>query len=172
MELLDLYDVNRNKTTLVIKRGEKIPKGYYRLVVHVCIFNHNNELLIQQRSANKKWPNKWDITAGGCVSSGYDSQSTMSKELKEELNLEIDFSKIRPVFTFNFDEGFDDFYLIKKDIELKNIVLQQEEVQAVKWATIDEVLNLINNNQFITYSEELIRLLFQIKDTLDIYNGY
>lgn len=169
MELLDLYDVNRNKTNLIIKRGDPVPSGYYRLVVHVCIFNQRNEMLIQQRTENKKWPNKWDITAGGCVSSNYDSQSTMSKELKEELGIDFDFSKIRPVFTFNFDEGFDDFYLIKQDIKLSSLILQKEEVKDARWATMDEILELIKNNEFITYSEELIRLLFQIKDTLDIY---
>ena len=34
MELLDLYDENKHLTNLQISRGVKVPKGYYRLVVH------------------------------------------------------------------------------------------------------------------------------------------
>ena len=38
MESFDLYDVNRNKSGRTLERGNKVPDGYYRLVVHVCIF--------------------------------------------------------------------------------------------------------------------------------------
>ena len=39
MELWELYDIDRQKTGKIIKRGDKVPKGYYHTVVHVCIFN-------------------------------------------------------------------------------------------------------------------------------------
>ena len=49
MELWDLYTNEREKTGLVMKRGEPMPKGYCRLVVHICVFNTAGELLIQHR---------------------------------------------------------------------------------------------------------------------------
>ena len=49
-EIIDLYDVNREHTGLTAVRGEKLPEGTYRMVVHVCIFNNKGEMLIQKRA--------------------------------------------------------------------------------------------------------------------------
>lgn len=68
MELWDVYDENRVKTGRTLERGkpEKIQKGEYRMVVHVCIFNSKGEMLIQQRQPFKRsWSGKWDLTVGG-----------------------------------------------------------------------------------------------------------
>ena len=38
----------------------------YHLVIHVAIFNSNNQMLIQKRRHDKIGaPNMWDISAGG-----------------------------------------------------------------------------------------------------------
>ena len=49
MEAWDLYNYERIKTDKVIFEDAPQPQGYYRLVVHVCIFNEKGEMLIQQR---------------------------------------------------------------------------------------------------------------------------
>lgn len=54
MELWDLYDINRNKIGKTIQRGELLSPGEYHLVVHVCLFNSQGEMLIQQRQPFKK----------------------------------------------------------------------------------------------------------------------
>jgi hypothetical protein len=38
-EYIDLYTVDREYTGKTAIRGEKLPEGTYRMVVHVCIFN-------------------------------------------------------------------------------------------------------------------------------------
>jgi len=48
MEKLDLYDINKVRTGKTYNRGERVPEGYYRLVVHCCIFNKEGKLLIQK----------------------------------------------------------------------------------------------------------------------------
>lgn len=66
MELWDFHTKDRVKTIKTMVRGEEFPSGLFHLVVHVCIFNSNRELLIQQRQSFKEgWPNKRDITVGG-----------------------------------------------------------------------------------------------------------
>ena len=58
MEKWNLYTIDRVITNRVITRGDDIPKNLYQLVVHVCIFNAKNQMLIQQRQTFKKgWPN-------------------------------------------------------------------------------------------------------------------
>lgn len=78
--------------------------------------------------------------------------------------IDISFEKLRASLTVNFEEGFDDFYLIEKDIELTQLKLQYEEVKAVKWASKDEIIKMINNHAFIPYNAYLIELLFFMRN--------
>lgn len=53
-ELWDIYTKDREKTGRFHRRGDPMKAGEYHLVVHVCIFNSRNQLLIQQRQPFKK----------------------------------------------------------------------------------------------------------------------
>lgn len=170
MELLDLYDENKYLTNLQISRGVKVPKGYYRLVVHICIFNEEGKMLIQKRTPNKKWPNKWDISVGGCVTAGESSKLAAMREVKEEIGLDVDLSNVRCNFTFNFEDGFDDIYLLNIDnLDLTKLKLQKTEVQEVKWATCDEIIEMMKNDLFIPYYDSYIKMLFELRYSKDMY---
>ena len=161
MELWDVYDVNRNKTGKTMVRGENFEEGAYHMVVHICIFNSKGEMLIQQRQPFKEgWPNLWDITVGGSAVQGDSSQTAAERELQEELGISLNLQGIRPNMTINFDRGFDDIYVIEKDIDLSELKLQYEEVQNAKWATKEEILEMIKAGQFIPYYDSLIQLFF------------
>lgn len=165
MELWDVYDKNRVKTDKIMQRGEKFDKDSFHLVVHVCIFNSQNKMLIQQRQSFKQgWSNMWDISAGGSALYSETSQHAIERELYEELGLDISFENIRPSFTVNFENGFDDIYLIKKDIEINDLTLQYEEVQSIKWATQQEILDMIHSKTFVPYHKSFIQFVFEMKD--------
>lgn len=165
MELWDIYDINRIKTDKTMERGSIFANGEYHLVVHICIFNSKGEMLIQQRQPFKEgWPNMWDITVGGSATSGDSSQSAAERELLEEIGYKIDLSNRRPHFTINFEVGFDDYYLVDADIEIANLKLQYEEVQQVKWASKDEIILMIDNEEFIPYHKSLIEMCFSMKN--------
>lgn len=84
-------------------------------------------MLIQQRQPFKSgWPNMWDITIGGSAISGETSQTAIEREIFEEIGLKIDLQNIQPHLTINFDTCFDDVYLIEREIDIKDIVLQYE----------------------------------------------
>ena len=164
MEYWDIYDVNRVKTGKTMVRGSEFADDAYHLVVHVCIFNSNDEMLIQQRQPFKDgWPNMWDLTVGGSAIVGDTSQKAAEREVAEELGLEINLSGIRPHLTVNFDRGFDDIYLIEDDVDITKLQLQPEEVQAVKWAKREEILKMIEKGEFIPYYPDLINLFFRIR---------
>lgn len=165
MELWDIYDITRNKTNRIMVRGADFNKGDYHMVVHICIFNLKSEMLIQQRQPFKEgWPNMWDITVGGSAIKGDTSQMAAERELMEELGIKISLQNIRPYLTINFDNGFDDIYLIQKDIDIADLTLQYEEVQRVKWASKEEIFSMIDSGEFIPYYQSLIQLLFDIKN--------
>jgi isopentenyldiphosphate isomerase len=152
MELWDVYDENRNLTGRTMERGSEFGNGDFHLVIHVCIFNSKNEMLIQQRQPWKEgWSNMWDITVGGSALSGETSKEAAERETFEEIGYKIGLSNERPFFTINFEVGFDDYYLVEREIDIKDLTLQFEEVQKVKWASKDEILQLVKEGKFIDY---------------------
>lgn len=161
MEIFDLYDAKRRLTGETMVRGTPTPPERYRLVVHVCIFNSRGEMLIQQRQPFKNtWPDLWDLTLGGCVVSGETSQMGAARELSEELGLAVDFSDMPPAFTVTFDGGFDDFYILERDVDISDLRCQPEEVQALKWATLEEILAMVDSGEFIPYHKGFLQFLF------------
>lgn len=164
MEIWDVYNSDRTKSDKTMVRGTEFESGAYHLVVHACIFNTKGEMLIQQRQPFKSgWPNMWDITVGGSAIAGDTSQMAMERELFEELGLEIDLKNVRPHLTVNFNKGFDDIYLIEKDVDVNGLKLQYEEVKQVKWASVDEIYQKLDDGTFIPYYKSLIQLFFDMR---------
>ena len=161
MEFWDVYNVDREKTGIVTERGKPIAEGEYHLLVHICVFNAEGKLLIQQRQPFKKgWPNMWDLSACGGVSAGEDTRAAAQRELFEELGIRADLSGVRPHLTVNFEKGFDDYFFVESDAALSELRLQPEEVQAAKWATREEVRQMILDGVFIPYHLSWIDFLF------------
>ena len=155
MELWDIYDIHRARTGRTAERGDIMGSGDYHMVVAACIFNERGRLLIQQRQPFKEgFPNLWDVTAAGSALQGETSQQAMERELREELGLALDLDGIRPNLTVNFD----------RDVDAAGLRLQPEEVQAVKWATLDEILTMIDAGTFIPYYKSLIQLFFDSRE--------
>jgi len=162
MEYWDIYDIDRIKTGKEILRGDKLKDDEYHIVVHACIFNSKGEMLIQQRQSFKDgWPNMWDLTCGGSALAGETSQTAVNRELYEEMGIEI--KSVRPNITINFNDGFDDIYLIEQEVDLNSLKLQYEEVQNAKWATKEEIISMIKEDKFIPYYPSLIELLFETR---------
>ena len=71
MEYIDILDENGIPTGETATRKEVHEKGLWHRAVLCVIVDNKNRILIQQRSANKeKYPNKWDLSVAGHVSSG------------------------------------------------------------------------------------------------------
>ena len=151
-ELWDIYTKDREKTGRLHSRGNRMQDGEYHMVVHICIFNSRNQLLIQKRQPFKKgWANMWDITVGGSALQGESSSQAAERELFEEIGLKLDLSDVRPDFTINFEDGFDDYYLLEREVELDELCLQADEVQEVRWADKEEVLQMQAQGIMIPY---------------------
>ncbi len=164
MELWDIYDRDRLRTGGTMVRGSDFEKDAYHMVVHACIFNTRDEMLIQQRQPFKEgWSGMWDITVGGSALAGESSQTAMERELLEEIGLKTDLQGVRPNLTINFNPGFDDIYLIDQEVDIGGLKLQYEEVRQVKWASVEEIFQKIDAGIFIPYYKSLIQLFFDMR---------
>lgn len=168
MEIWDIYDRDRQFTGKTMVRGSRFGVGEYHLAVHVCIFNPKGKMLIQQRQPFKRgWSNLWDISVGGSAVAGDSSQQAAEREVFEEIGYKVNLRNKRPALTINFDYGFNDFYIIEEDLDIHALHLQFEEVQQVRWATKEEIWDMIEDKRFIPYHKSFIQLLFDMR----YYNG-
>ena len=166
MEYWDIYDIDRKPTGRRVQRSLRtLHPGEYRLVVHICIFSADGRMLIQRRQPFKEtYPGMWDLSVGGSAVSGENSREAAHRELKEELGISHDFSGVLPHLTVNFTDGFDDIYLFTEDVEPSLLTLQKEEVEAVRYASLEEILRMIDEGSFIRYQKGLITALFEMRE--------
>ncbi|PID83008.1 MAG: hypothetical protein CSB15_00335 [Clostridiales bacterium] len=163
MEKWDLYDKDFNKLEKTMYRGDKVPKNCYRLVVDICIFNSEDKMLISQRKEDKKhYPNYWEFSASGAVISSEIIEDAIKRETLEEIGLDINDENLRPYITIHSEHSFHNIYMIKKDLDIKNLKIQETEVKAIKWASKDEIKEMINKNEFMQYQDGIIDLLFSM----------
>ena len=137
MELVDLYDEGRVPLGRTAERSAPRGPGEYRMVVHVCVFDRRGRMLIQRRTAEKTiWPGLWDVSVGGGVDAGETSRQGAEREFREELG---------------------------HPLALRELVLQKEEVQAVRWAGLEEILAMIDEGSFIPYPKSFLHFLFDMR---------
>lgn len=146
MEKRDLYDEYKQKTGEVIEKGEEVPKGRYYITVVVWMQNSKGQFLIQ-RTVPEKY-HMWSTT-GGHPKAGESSIEGITTEIKEELGLSVSTKKLQLFKTIKTEDDFVDIYYLNIDVDLDEIVIQEEEVEEVKWASIEEIKNLIDEGLFL-----------------------
>ena len=146
MELLDVYDSLGNKTGRVVERGkpnEEFADNEHIAVAIIYIENDNGEFLIQKTSKEKG--GEYSST-GGHIDSGETPLSSIRREVEEELGINVDNDKIEEYGFLSFDMPLRFLFYLKKNIEINEIKVQQEEVDYVKYMTVDEIYKLIDDN--------------------------
>ena len=143
-ELRDLYDSNGNVTDKTYHKGEKVPDGYYPMVVMVVIRNSDGKFLMQKRSINKG--GDWGVT-GGHPKSGESPREGIVTEVLEELGL--DFSNEEFIMYDSGCDGKDCYkmYYVEKDVDIKDIVIQEEELSEVRWFSMDELNHMVETKE-------------------------
>jgi len=142
MELLDVYDDNGQKTGRVVERGSKdFKEGEHIAVAIIYIENSNNEFLIQKTSKEKG--GQYSST-GGHVDHGEEPIDSIKREVKEELGIDIDNDSIIDLGYMCVDFPIRFCFYLKKDIDIKDIKLQEDEVESISYMTVDEIKELID----------------------------
>ena len=167
-ELIDVLDENGNKTGQVLPRSEIHRRGLWHRAIVVAVINEKNEILIQQRSHNKeKNPDMWDISAAGHITAGQDSLMAATREINEEISVNLGFNvevkEFRFMFSFRkeqvfaedfIERQFYDFFILRQSgLNNSSIKFQTDEVQNVKFVSISELNELRQTDKIVKRDE-------------------
>ena len=167
MELWDLYDKDRKPLNRTHVRGEAFAEGEYYVSCEIWVRNSKGEFLITKRHPDKKAGNLWEFAGGGTLAGETTTQSAV-RELKEETGIQSQESELQHFATYQHKNYFLDLFLLNKDVEISDIVLQPGETIDAKWASEKTILQMIDNEEFVysvslrfkTYKENLVTPLF------------
>jgi len=150
MEYIDVIDKDTWKNTGVSMPKSEIHKnGDWHKSIHAWLVNSKNEILIQRRSPNKvNFPNFWDVTIGGHISSGESVVDGAIREIKEEIGIDVVIDDLKMVGRTShqvvlangtyFDNEKITVYVIKNNLEISHFKIQYEEVEELRWIPIAE----------------------------------
>ncbi len=151
MELWDILDESGRPTGRTIARGDRLKPGEYYLAVHIWIVNGKGEYLIQKRDNEKPlWPGMWAATGGAAIA-GETGMEAALREVEEELGIRPDPKRMELLARIKREDFFTDIWLMRQEIDLDDIVMQQGEVCAVRWASREEIEQLVGSGEFVNY---------------------
>lgn len=169
-EMIDILDENGTKTGETATRKKVHAKGLWHKIIVIAVIDEKGKLLMQQRANNVETnPGKWDVSAAGHISAGQTSIEAAKRELFEEVGIDIKENELKYIFTLKYmknlgdfiDNQFFDFYIVKKDnIDIKNIKMQESEVQQVKLCNLKEIKEMISNQEVVK-RDKVYKELFQ-----------
>ena len=149
MEKHELVDIKGNKTGKIlthieVRNPNNVPKGYYISVVGVVIINDNNEILLQKRSRFKRAnPSKWGI-CGGKVDLGETPLDAGVRETLEEIGVFLDKKDLKFLSMDTNEKAHFTVYYVRKNVNINECKLQEEELEEVKYFKIEELQYLDN----------------------------
>ncbi len=149
-ELWDVYDENRNKTGKIVERGKyQFQKGEYHLAIEALIINDEGKILISQRAAFRKmYPLMWECN-GGSALKGETSLEAILREMREELGIEFKPEEAVLLKEYKGNVYFKDFWIFKSNVSVDDLTFPDGEAIAAKWVTIDEMMQMKENGEWI-----------------------
>ena len=174
LELFDILKEDGSLAGIVRERGVAHLDGSLHPTSHIWIVRRNHssgwDLLLQKRSLFKDSnPGCYDISSAGHVSAGDTYLPAALRELGEELGIraeeeDLHLAGMRKAYFEDvfYGKPFRDYeisavYVYDKPVDEKKLVLQESEVEAVKWMDFQECCRRVEHGSMkhCIYMDEL-----------------
>ena len=171
MELIEIVDENGNYTGQVMDKEEAHDKNLLHNEVGIFIINDKKEILLEKRSANKRFnPNKWGLCAGH-VDAYETLEEAALREIKEEVGLDVSIEELIPygekeVTIKDSNSHITYFYYVKCNKKEDEFIIQEEELSKVKWFNIDEIIMMIKEGK-TSFKENKIKSFESLRNLKD-----
>ena len=167
MELIKIVNENGDFTGQIMDKEEAHDKNLLHNEVAIFIINNDGKVLLQKRSANKRFaPNKWGLCAGH-VDANESLEDAAIREIKEEVGLDVTPKELIPygkreVTIRDSNSHITYFYYVKCNKKEDEFIIQEEELSEVRWFNIDEIINMIKEGK-TSFKENKIKLFEKLK---------
>lgn len=126
-------------------------KGLIHRLIRIFLINDKGQVLLQWRSKNEDtFPETWDQSTGGHVDAGENYETAAYRELEEELGVkDVELEQVDKFYTSGEygDKKINRFNVVFKAIyNTNNFILQEDEVEVVKWWDINKLLQEIEKH--------------------------
>ena len=139
MELLDVYNEEGKTTGKIVERGKKdesfLP-GEHIAIAQIYIENSKGEFLFEKNNKKVGFPY---VPVGGHITSGETPRETIIREVKEEIGIDISNEDIIDLGFFVIDFPVRFLFYVKKDINKKDLKLQESEVKDIIYLTKEDI---------------------------------
>jgi len=137
-------------------------------VVHCLVESRDRRLLLQQRSLLKDiQPGRWDTSVGGHVSLGETIESSVVREIAEELGLVVTLAQLKPLYR----------YVMRSEVETELVYtywltsdgpfrLESGEATALRFFTLTEIREQLGTGFFTPNFEDEFARFLAVRDTL------
>ncbi|MEN3324570.1 NUDIX domain-containing protein [Mariniflexile soesokkakense] len=174
-EYIDIVDKHGNPTGTSDLKSVIHQKGYFHHTAHVWFYNKQGEVLLSQRSAKKTiCPLMWDVSVAGHIDAGETPEQGAIREVQEEIGITVLESSLQPIGIFEcfqsyengiIDNEFHNTFIAEITVPLSKLKLQEEEVEALKFVTLETFKRLIENigedNHFVPLNKAYYELVWQ-----------
>lgn len=161
-EYWDIYDEKRVFQNRTIRRGDAFKDGEYYVCCEVWFQNSKGAMLITQRHPNKKAGGLWEFLGGG-VLAGETTEQAAVREVKEEIGIIIAANELSLLYIHKDRNYFMDIYVVKKDIAIQSIVLNENETVNAKWVSKGKLQAMVDKQEVV---RSVARRFDMLKDKL------
>lgn len=165
-------------------KSEAHKQGWYHNTIHLWLYTKDRRILLQQRSRKKAiHPLLWDVSAAGHIDAGETFVEAALRETKEEIGLQLQAENLTKIGVQLHessyaggairDNEFHQVYIAELKVRLKDLIPQEDEVEALKLVTFKEFETLLehsaSNHHFIATNSDYYRFVLNaIKERLNL----
>ena len=163
MELLDVYNNDGKTTGKVLERDtykENLSEGEHIGISQIFIENNNGDFLIEESAKTTGF--KY-LPVSGHIISGETPREAIIREAKEEIGLDISNEDVKDVGFFIIDRPVRFIFYLKKNIDLKDLKLQKEEVESVSYKSATEMMYLIEKGLMHPVHRDIVPKVLKLK---------
>lgn len=117
-----------------------------------------------QKTSKEKGDNY--SSTGGHIDSGETPLESIKRETKEELGLNVDNEKVIELGYLLYDRPIRFMFYLKKNVDINDLTIQEEEVESVKFMTVDEINNLIEKGLMVESHAKIFKKVLEYKQTI------
>ena len=146
VEYNDVYNAQGQRTGKLHRRGKPWKPGEFGLVVCVWVYDGQGNILLTRRAPGKSFAGTWE-NSGGAAKAGETSRQAIVRELFEETGIRAEEAEFELLDSDRDAHTFYDFYCLRRQTPLEQIVLLPGETDDVQWADFDKIHQMIREKQ-------------------------